>query len=454
EGAVKLPDGNVQLPHHEGPVLPEGTTKLPTEEGAAARYYDPQGNLLDEHGNVLQKAQDAPKGPDGNDVNPPAGSDVPHTPSPVKEPALVGAATPTVEHAGQSVRLGSSVGHDLGDVGRAPDNAAVHAGGDNLPTVHAGGDGLLGGHAGDHLPGGSAHEHGSGPAASHGDGPSGAHEPMPPHRHDPVQNEHADNPAHHGGRDGHGTHTDQHGDGSASPGEHVNDTAHHSESGASGPDGPGSSGLDDFGHQPEGASLDPQPDWHGQSAGQMKHYRRPALDVSHLPIEHQLAVLDKEAAKLADEARDAPAGVAPSGQNHLTTGCAGSFLHDNVITAHTSTTKMHGQKLPHTHQVLQGILKQISDDVDAGVLPGKGTGHGKCAEISLISDRLHQLDPSGTQIRTAADARRLLEGSVMHTRKIGDFIRRDGEVVGRHNDYLPPCDTCKHILPALGIRAH
>ncbi|MGW0171828.1 hypothetical protein ACWDWT_42720, partial [Streptomyces sp. NPDC003343] len=165
EGAVKLPDGNFQLPH-DGPVLPEGSMKLPTEHGAPAQYMDPHGNILDEHGDVLQKAEDGPGDivdqPDLGD--PHAGSDVPHTPSPVKEPALVGAGTHAAEQAGQHIRLGDSAGHDLGDVGRTGDDAAVHAGndmptvhagGENIPTVHTG-DRLPGGHAGDHLPGGHA----------------------------------------------------------------------------------------------------------------------------------------------------------------------------------------------------------------------------------------------------------------------------------------------------------
>ncbi|MEU3513590.1 YwqJ-related putative deaminase [Streptomyces longwoodensis] len=197
-------------------------------------------------------------------------------------------------------------------------------------------------------------------------------------------------------------------------------------------------------------ALHPQPEWHGQTAGNMRHYRRPAVDVSHLPREQQLAVLEQEASKLADDALNADPGTA-TGQSKLKAGCAGSFLHDNVVTAHSSTTKMHGQKVPNTHAVLDGILQKISDDVESGALPRKGVGHGKCAEISLISDRLHQLEEAGTRVSTVDEARRALEGSVMHTRRIGEFTL--GEVVHRHNDYLPPCDTCRHVLPALGIHA-
>ncbi|MFF5189747.1 YwqJ-related putative deaminase, partial [Streptomyces sp. NPDC000345] len=195
EGATKLPDGNVKLP--EGATgLPEGSVKLPTEAGAPARYYDPPGNLLDENGNVLKAAEDAPKEPGGTGTGTPgAGSDVPHTPSPAREPALVGAGTHTAGTAGRHINLGNSLDTTLGDIGRTGDHATtpvVHAGGD-LPTVHAGdnlpgthlgdnlpgstADHLPGGHAGDNVPGGSAREHGTGPSASHE--PSSGHNDGP-----------------------------------------------------------------------------------------------------------------------------------------------------------------------------------------------------------------------------------------------------------------------------------
>ncbi|MFJ9961781.1 hypothetical protein [Streptomyces avermitilis] len=254
EGAVKLPDGNFQLPH-DTPAFPEGTTKLPTEPGAPAQYLDPKGNILDHQGNVVDNVDHAPTDvvdkPTGG--NPAAGSDVPHTPSPVKEPALVGAGSHTADNAahvgdnaGQTVRLGDSLDNNLGDVGRTGDNAGtptVHAGdnlpgqaghdlpggnvGDNLPGGSA--DHLPGGTAGDHLPGGRADDVGTGPSASHeppsghtggdGGGPNDPHVSTP-HHDDPAPHHHADDgaphttdeathhgtgdSAHHGGEAGHG----------------------------------------------------------------------------------------------------------------------------------------------------------------------------------------------------------------------------------------------------------
>ncbi|MFE0492794.1 hypothetical protein, partial [Streptomyces griseoaurantiacus] len=237
EGAVKLPDGNFKLPD-DVPALPEGTTKLPTEPGAPARYYDPDGNFLDEHGNVLQKGADGPGDivdqPHMNDLgdngSPTSGADNPHTPTPVKEPALVGAGTHTAENAGQHIRLGNSLDDNLADLGRVGDDAGkttpvVHAGGDT-PVIHAG-EHLPGGHAGDHLPGGHAGDHLPG-------GHAGDHLPT---------NE-LNNPVHtgHGDTTPPGTH---HPDTPSSTAGHADDattTPHH--------DGPGDTGTPHHGAEP------------------------------------------------------------------------------------------------------------------------------------------------------------------------------------------------------------
>jgi hypothetical protein len=255
DGATRLPDGNIKLPD-DAPALPEGTTRLPTDEGAPARYYDPDGNILDERGNVLQKAEDGPGDiVDQPDAGPPAtGADVPRTDSPVREPALVGAATHTADQAGQHIRLGDSLDNNLGDIGRVGDDLpatpVVHAGGGDVPAVHAGGGHVPDGSAGhhlpggsvDHVPGGTAHEHGSGPTASH----------------EPPAGGHGDGPGAGGGHDGSGAggfsdgpgsggHTDvpTGGDHEGPVGGHEQGTGTGAGSGGHGTDGPsGSDGAD------------------------------------------------------------------------------------------------------------------------------------------------------------------------------------------------------------------
>lgn len=43
----------------------------------------------------------------------------------------------------------------------------------------------------------------------------------------------------------------------------------------------------------------------------------------------------------------------------------------------------------------------------------------------------------------------------MHTRQIGDlYDRTTGALQRSYGDFLPPCFTCKHVLPQLGIHVH
>lgn len=223
----------------------------------------------------------------------------------------------------------------------------------------------------------------------------------------------------------------------------------------SGGEGSGTGGGDGgTANGPQGVPLDPQPDWHGQSAGKMRSHRRPALDVSHLSPEEQIQVARDEARRLADDARNAQPmdnGNYPPGGARLEQGCAGSLVHDGVVTSHTSVTKMHGQRMPDTHPALQSLLDRIKADKEAGRIPAIGIGHGKCAEVPLLSDRLHALDPTGQIIKTPEAARQALQGAVIHTRQIGSYVRKDTGETLDHGRYLPPCNSCDPLLSALGI---
>ncbi|MFF8715527.1 YwqJ-related putative deaminase, partial [Streptomyces sp. NPDC015184] len=447
DGGIELPNGTVKFPD-DAPVLPEGTTKLPTAADDPIQYVDRDGNLLDRNGDVVQHAKDAPK--EGSPTTPHTDTNnpAPHTNSPVREPVLAGVGA---RNGDDITRLGSNP-TDLGDLGRIGDDLPTGQIGDNLPGGHA--DDLGRTPSNSHEPPTGGHG-GDGPGGhNNGNGPSGPHDPTPPHHNDPppprdgdhVPNGHADDGAHHGADES----VPPRGSDDGAPHEDSTDPNSNSQHGSGTPShhyGNGSHG------NPQGTPTSPQPEWHGQSADMMRHHRRPSLDVSHLSPEDQLSVLERESAALADDALGATPGAALPGQNQLTSGCAGSLLHDSTITAHSSTTKMHGQKLPKAHKVLEGILKSVGEKLDATPGAKRGFGHGKCAEVSLISDRLHQLDPKGKSIRTVDDARKALEGSVMHTRQIGDlYDRATGELIQPHGSFLPPCRTCEHVLPQLGIR--
>ncbi|MFI6933132.1 hypothetical protein [Streptomyces sp. NPDC050287] len=273
EGATRLPDGNIQLPH-DTPVLPAGTTKLPSVEGSPAQYMDGDGNLLDQHGNVVDSVDNAPtdvvdKGTSGN---PASGADVPRVDSPVKEPALVGAGTHTADQAAQSVKLGNSLDTNLGDAGRVPDNAAVHAGGDSVPSVHAGGDGVPGGHAGDHLPGGAAEHLPGGRADDVAQGPSAGHEPPSTHTggSDTPQPHHDGTAGGHDGMPDHGDHTPGGTGGDHTPADSGGDVPPPPHDGDFG--GPGAS-------VPEGPRGNlPDGSWQGENGLRLDHEANAAAD--------------------------------------------------------------------------------------------------------------------------------------------------------------------------------
>ncbi|MFJ2630280.1 hypothetical protein ACIO6T_45135, partial [Streptomyces sp. NPDC087532] len=243
EGGVKLPDGNIKFPD-DAPLLPENTTKLPTHTNVPVQYFDHDGNLLNEHGDIVQRVEDAPK--EGSPNVPHTDGTDPATPDAQgREPALVGVGAHTADNV---AHVGANAGDNVIHVGSDLTNPAHLA--DNLPGTHNPADGLPTGHVGDnlphgevgnHLPGGHADDLGHGPTAGHeppnthtgghGDGPSshdtGGHGSS---GHDGPGN-HGDGPG--TGGDGPGTGGDHvpdgsggHGDGPGLPEEHVNSLDH------------------------------------------------------------------------------------------------------------------------------------------------------------------------------------------------------------------------------------
>lgn len=198
-----------------------------------------------------------------------------------------------------------------------------------------------------------------------------------------------------------------------------------------------------------GRPLDPQPASHGRSSAGMKHHRRDALDVSHLDEQQRHALLRHEASQLSESAQ-AARGQQPPGKERLKSGCSGAFLHDDIVTSHSSSQRYKdGQENPRAHPVVQDLYDDIARRADNGEFP-KGRGHGRCAEVSLVSDRLHQMQSEGRNITNIDEAREALKGSVMHTVTIGEQFDEDNNKIP-HNSYIPPCQSCKHAMPALGI---
>ncbi|MFJ1993304.1 YwqJ-related putative deaminase [Streptomyces asiaticus] len=224
------------------------------------------------------------------------------------------------------------------------------------------------------------------------------------------------------------------------------------------------------GNPPGGGSNGPGggQNWHGRTARETRHHRLDTRNVSGLSPEERRRALEEESQRLADEARkprpESEKGVAPIGKSRVKSGCAGSLMHNGEISSHTSfqaknvsenlpeheRARQQAAQTPDVHPALQRSLDRIAADAAEG-RGVTGIGHGQCAEVALISDRLHQLDPTGQSIRTEEDIRERLEGAVVHTRQIGN---QRGEEPLSHGDYKKPCDSCKVMLPRLGIEAH
>ncbi|MEU5163291.1 YwqJ-related putative deaminase [Streptomyces sp. NPDC020875] len=226
-----------------------------------------------------------------------------------------------------------------------------------------------------------------------------------------------------------------------------------SSGGGGGGGGGGGNGGNGGGSHPNGRPLDPQPNWHGESAGKMKHHRRDALDVNGLTPEQQRAALERETLQLANDAKNQEPGRHDSvGKDRIVKACAGGLLHEGTLTTHTSSSKKHGQTALTNHPVLQGILDKVKADMESkGDRPGGG--HGKCAEMALVSDRLKHIEQrDGVTISTPEDVRRAMDGSLVYSLQIGE--QEDPTGFKTHGEYKPPCRSCTEVLPLIGVKAH
>ncbi|MEU5091016.1 hypothetical protein AB0G56_30665, partial [Streptomyces sp. NPDC021356] len=381
EGATKLPDGNFKLPD-DVPVVHEGAHPLHTPEGTGQVYGHPDGHIVDGNGDILIHADELD--PPGAGTG--AGTDLPHTPAPVKEPALVGAgahtAADTAGHAGEHIRLGHSLDTDLGDTGRIGDNThttpTVHAGGDT-PTIHAGGEHTPGGHpphhtpgghAGDHLPGGNANEHGPGPSAHH----------EPPSSHEESRSGGSDSSGH---------------DGPAGRGHETTSSAGH-ERGTGGREGgvsghgeePGGGGhTDGGGGEPLGENLPDQPE-----PGHADHFdgwEKPTEDSGPLErggeLEHQVRdqirgtkVKPGDVESILDTLNKTPAG-----KEIADTIAAGRFRDSagfsDVVSNLSRPSELSGclEQIRLANRLHEGGLTDISFEVKQGgheIKPGVFTG--------------------------------------------------------------------------------
>ncbi|MGK4579834.1 YwqJ-related putative deaminase [Kitasatospora sp. HPMI-4] len=201
-----------------------------------------------------------------------------------------------------------------------------------------------------------------------------------------------------------------------------------------GGNGPGGSG--------NSRPVRPVSDWHGKTARGKLRDQGSIRNVGDLSAEERLATLKQESADLADKVRDNDRMVRKP-------GCAGSFDHNGDVTSHTSIRNVaENARLPYEHPTMTTALAEVKAS-GARI----GAGHGRCAEVGLISDRLHRLQQDGVDVSTVAKAKQQLQGGKMYTVQIGDMQDLEGNITSSHGSYKRPCPTCGPLLRKFGIHA-
>jgi RHS repeat-associated protein len=114
-------------------------------------------------------------------------------------------------------------------------------------------------------------------------------------------------------------------------------------------------------------------------------------------------------------------------------GMAGALLTGQSLQAHTS---MKGRTNPEVHPVVEEVLTELERSGQQ-----MGLGHGRCAEVALISDYLWNVDPSRRMSRR--DAQRHFEhvGAATVAHQTSSFA------------LTPACATCAFVTRKLAIAA-
>ncbi|MDG4794488.1 toxin glutamine deamidase domain-containing protein [Micromonospora sp. WMMD1082] len=134
-------------------------------------------------------------------------------------------------------------------------------------------------------------------------------------------------------------------------------------------------------------------------------------------------------------------------------GMAGALLMPNGdITTHTSMTADKSTN-PATQPAVHPLAQAALDRAAAALGTSKGGGHGKCAEVALVSDQLYLLEQ---QWRDAGEpgnfeqyALNAFDSAKIVTHQVA--TARSGGVTYELGHYRPPCRSCAHFLPQFNI---
>ena len=114
---------------------------------------------------------------------------------------------------------------------------------------------------------------------------------------------------------------------------------------------------------------------------------------------------------------------------------AGALIVGGMVHSHTS---VRGDVAPDLHPIVAQLL-------DALPTAQRERYTGWCAEVVLISDRLHEADEAADRPVTIGEAKALLNKGQIHISR----IREDGDPT--HGRFQPPCRSCAVLLEEFGI---
>ncbi|GAA0263689.1 YwqJ-related putative deaminase [Cryptosporangium japonicum] len=114
---------------------------------------------------------------------------------------------------------------------------------------------------------------------------------------------------------------------------------------------------------------------------------------------------------------------------------AGALIVGGTVHSHTS---MRGDVAPNLHPLVARLLDELPAEK-------RERYAGWCAEVALISDRLHDADKNAGRPITVEEARAALSGGQIHISR----IREDGDPT--HGQFQPPCRSCTVLLDEFGI---
>ncbi|MFG1920465.1 YwqJ-related putative deaminase [Cryptosporangium sp. NPDC048952] len=114
---------------------------------------------------------------------------------------------------------------------------------------------------------------------------------------------------------------------------------------------------------------------------------------------------------------------------------AGALIVGGMVHSHTS---IRGDVAPNLHPIVARILDELPT-------AQRERYAGWCAEVALISDRLHDADKEAGRPVTLDEAKAALDGGQIHISR----IREDGDPT--HGRFQPPCRSCTVLLSEFGV---